>query len=479
MTLTFCGAAGTVTGSCHLLTLDDGFTILLDCGLYQGSEDEMASFNRDWFFEPSRIGALVLSHAHIDHSGRIPKLSKDGFSGNVYCTPATRDLCSIMLLDSAQIQVKDAEYESRHPERSDRNNSQRGEKNTGYDSAEPLYTPDDAAEAMGLFVCFPYEKWFTIHPDVDVLFRDAGHILGSASVVLRIRRGGLRDTFLGFTGDIGRPARPILRDPAPMLPCDYVISESTYGDKLHEKNPNQDEKLLNIIRETCVENKGKLIIPAFSVGRTQELVYTIDRLENEGRLPREVSIFVDSPMAIDATDVFRLHPECFNEAMRRYLLNDPDPFGFRRLHYVKKVEDSKRLNDVKSAVIISASGMITAGRIRHHIFNSIEKPANTVLIVGYCAPHTLGARLAAGVDRIRLFGQELEVRARVEVLSAFSAHGDQQEMIHFLSSQDRKRLRKLFLVHGETDRQLIFQQKLEEHGFQDVVLPVLGESYEL
>jgi metallo-beta-lactamase family protein len=473
MTIQFCGAAGTVTGSCHLLTLDDGYKILLDCGLYQGSEDEMISFNREWFFEPASIGTLVLSHAHIDHSGRIPKLTKDGFEGTVYCTPATRDLCSIMLMDSAQIQVKDAEYENRHAER------RNGKGKKDEHASEPLYTQEDAAAALALFASFPYEKWFPIHPDVDVLFRDAGHILGSASVTLRIRRGGMKDTFLGFTGDIGRPDRPILRDPKPMLPCDYLICESTYGDRLHEFTPDQDEKLLSIIRETCVEKKGKLIIPAFSVGRTQELVFTIDRLENEGRLPRDVSIYVDSPMAVNATDVFRLHPECFNEELRKYLLSDPDPFGFSRLHYVKEVEDSKKLNEVKSAIIISASGMITAGRIRHHIFNSIENPDNTVLMVGYCAPHTLGARLAAGKDTIRMFGQELMVRARVESLSSFSAHGDQQEMIDFLRTQEPKRLRKLFLVHGEEDRQLVFKQELERNGYQDVILTILGESVEL
>ncbi len=475
MTLQFCGAAGTVTGSCHLLTLDDGFKILLDCGLYQGSEDETESFNREWFFEPESVGVLVLSHAHIDHSGRIPKLVKDGFSGTVFCTPATRDLCSIMLLDSAQIQEKDAEYDQRRAEGKARSQKSPKPEHT----VQPLYSVEDAARALGQFASYPYEKWFSIHPDVDVLFRDAGHILGSASVTLRIRRGGMKDTFFGFTGDIGRPNRPILRDPKPMLPCDYLICESTYGNKVHEFTPDQDERLLSIIRETCVERKGKLIIPAFSVGRTQELVYTIDRLENEGRLPREVSIFVDSPMAVNATEVFRLHPDCFDEEMHRYMLQDPDPFGFRRLHYITKVEDSKSLNNVRSAIIISASGMITAGRIKHHVSNNIEDPDSTILMVGYCAPHTLGARLVAGAETIRIFGEEKMVRARIESLSSFSAHGDQREMLAFLQSQEPKRLRQLFLVHGEPEQQLPFKALLEQEGFHEVVLPILGETFSL
>ncbi len=475
MTLTFCGAAGTVTGSCFLLRLDDDFCILLDCGLYQGSHREMEQFNRNWLFEPEKIGAVVLSHAHIDHSGRIPKLSKDGFEGPVYCTPATRDLCTIMLLDSAQIQVRDSDYESRHPDKPDRPESEM----RGTRKYEPLYTPEDAIQSLKQFASFGYERWFAVHPDVDVMFRDAGHILGSASVTLRIRRQGLKDTYLGFTGDIGRPNRPILQDPKPMQPCDYLICESTYGDRLHEVRGDQDERLLDIIQQTCVDQGGKLIIPAFSVGRTQEIVHTIDRLENEGRLPRDVSIFVDSPMAINATEIFRLHPDCFDEEMQAYMLKDPDPFGFKRLHYVTKVEDSKRLNFVKKAIIISASGMLTAGRVRHHIFNSIAHAENTVLIVGFCAPHTLGARLLSGVDHIHMFGEELPVRARIETMSSFSAHGDQAEMLNFLGSQDQHRLRKLFLVHGDVERQLPFEKALMERGFDNVVMPQLGESFAL
>ena len=463
MTLQCCGAAGTVTGSCHLLTLDDGKKILLDCGLYQGGDDEMEDFNRSWLFKPDDIFSVVLSHAHIDHSGRLPKLVRDGFAGRIYSTSATRDLCSLMLMDSAYIQVKDAEYEHRKT----------GKK------IEPLYEAAHARLTLDRFVTFPYEQWFPVHPDVDVMLRDAGHILGSASVTLRIRRDGLKDTYFGFSGDIGRPNRPILRDPKPMQPLDYLICESTYGDKFHESTPDQAAMLLSVIQETCVNNRGKLIIPAFSVGRTQEIVHMIDRLEHAGKLPKEVRIFVDSPLAVNATEVFRLHPECFDEDMLHYLYQDPDPFGFNRLTYVKDVEESKKLNAVECAIIISASGMITAGRIKHHVNNSVEDSKNTILIVGYCTPRSIGGRLAAGAKKIRLFGQEKQVKARVEIMNSFSAHGDQGEMIEFLQKQDPKRLRQTWLVHGDPERQATFKEALTEQGYDNITLPSLGDTYTL
>jgi metallo-beta-lactamase family protein len=468
MKLKFCGAAGTVTGSSHLLTLDDGYQILLDCGLYQGRDEDMDTFNQEWMFDPTELDCLILSHAHIDHSGRIPKLVKDGFRGRIYSTHATRDLCSIMLMDSAKIQVKDAEWENRR----------RAKRGQGGE-VKPLYEAQDARRAMKQFAAFPYEERFNIHPDVDVLFKDAGHILGSASVTLKIRRQGLKDTVLGFSGDIGRPDRPILRDPVPIQACDYLICESTYGDKFHKARPAEEEQLLNIIKKTCCEQGGKLIIPAFSVGRTQEIVHLIDRLENDNKLPKKVKIFVDSPLAVDATDIFRMHPECFDKELMDYLYEDPDPFGFKNLHYIKKVEDSKRLNNVDSAIIISASGMITAGRIKHHVYNSVEKAKNTILIVGYCAPYTIGAQLASGAKRIRIFGDHLDVNANVEIMNSFSAHGDQREMIDFLENQNKDRLRKLFLVHGVPKRQVGFKEALESEGFENVLIPELGESFRI
>lgn len=467
MKLTFCGAARTVTGSCHLLTLDDGFQILMDCGLYQGKDEEFEKFNENWYFDPSKVDCLILSHAHIDHSGRIPKLVKDGFKGKIYCTHATRDLAAIMLLDSAIIQVRDAEFLNKKAGRS------------AHGKVKPLYEAEDAKKSMDHFIGIGYEKKITIHPDVDIIFKDAGHILGSASITLRIRRQGLKDTILGFSGDIGRPDRPILRDPVPIQPCDYVISESTYGDKVHSSKPDERMKLLKIINDTCIKNKGKLIIPAFSVGRTQEIVYMIDQLESQGDLPK-VPVYVDSPLSVNATEIFRLHPECYDKNLLEYMIYDPNPFGFNGLHYIKKVEDSKRLNGKEACVIISSSGMITAGRIKHHVFHAIVDPKNTILIVGYCADYTIGAKLRNQQHKtVRIFGEELPIKARVEVMDSFSAHGDKNEMIDFFSRQDKKRIRKMFLVHGDLEKQEAFKNALEESGFDNIVIPELGESINL
>lgn len=461
MTLKFCGAAREVTGSAHLLTLDDGYTILLDCGLYQGNSKEMEDFNQGWLFEPAKVDCLILSHAHIDHCGRIPKLVRDGFAGPIYSTHATRSLCAIMLLDSAMIQERDAEYYNR--------------KHT--DQREPLYKTQDVKPAMERFVALPYDKWQQIHPDVELQFRDAGHILGSASVTLRIRTHD-RTVHLGFTGDIGRPNRPILRDPRKMPACDYIISESTYGDREHEQAPKEMEHFLNVIHKTCVEKKGKLLIPAFSVGRTQEIVYLLDQLENEGRLPR-VPVYVDSPLAVNATAVFGSHPECYDSDLNQYLLEDDDPFGFNGLSYIRKVEASKALNHLEGpAIIISAAGMMNAGRSKHHLNNTIEDPRNTVLIVGYCSPGTPGGRLRDGVETIRLFGQEKKVRAEIEIMDSFSAHADRSEMLDFLNGQ-QKHAKKVFLVHGTIERQEALMAALSAKHFQAVAIPQLGESFHL
>lgn len=469
MKLKFCGAAGTVTGSCHLLELDDGYKILLDTGLYQGNDKDFDDFNSEWLFNPADIDAVILSHAHIDHSGRLPKLVKDGFDGKIYCTHATRDLAAIMLLDSAFIQVRDAEYI---------NKKRKKKGGEDFKKVEPLYEPQHVKQTLEKFVSISYEKRLGIHPDVDFVFKDAGHILGSASVTLRIKRHGLKDTILGFSGDIGRPNRPILKDPVPIDACDYVICESTYGDKFHEGNPQQEDRLLQVIKKTCVENRGKLIIPAFSVGRTQEIVYMIDRLETHGRLPK-IPVYVDSPLSTNATEVFQLHPECFDDDILNYMIHDPNPFGFNDLHYIKKVEESKKLNEKERCIIISASGMATAGRIRHHIFNSITNPKNTIMIVGYCAEYTLGAQLARGEKEVRIFGETLPVNCHIEIMNSFSAHGDQKEMMDFLQKQDKKRLRKTFLVHGDPKRQQGFKSALEKEGFDNIAIPTLGQSFDI
>ena len=462
MTLKFCGAAREVTGSCHLLTLDDGYKILLDCGLYQGRNEDMENFNETFLFQPEEIDALVLSHAHIDHCGRIPKLVRDGFRGKIYSTHATRSLCAILLLDSAYIQEKDAEYY----------NKKHGKFGKG---RQPLYSRPDVKPAMERFVGHPYGQWIPIHPDVELQFRDAGHILGSASVTLRVRRADGKTTTVGFTGDVGRPDRPILRDPHKLPACDYIISESTYGDQEHELPPNEMDRFLKIIRRTCVEKRGKLLIPAFSVGRTQEIVYMLDQLESSGRLPK-IPVFVDSPLAVNATTVFGAHPECYDRDLQEYLLTDDNPFGFNDLTYIKDVEESKALNFLDGpAIIISASGMMNAGRSKHHLANTMGDPKNTIFIVGYCAPGTPGGKLRDGATGMKLYGEYHELRADVVVMDSFSAHADRSELVNFLNGQ-QDHCKQLFLVHGTLDRMEVFTESLTRAGFREVSAPSLGDE---
>lgn len=467
MKVQFCGAAKEVTGSSHLIRLDNGFSILLDCGLYQGNADHMTHFNENWFFDPAEIDCMILSHAHIDHSGRIPKLVRDGFKGNIYCTHATRSLCSIMLLDSAHIQEMDTAFFNK------RLRKKGGDK----DQKTPLYTSKDAMLAMNQFVGHTYNRWYSIHPDVEVLFQDAGHILGSASVSLRIREGGTT-THFGFTGDIGRPYRPILRDPQPMPEMDYLICESTYGNRLHEEGPAEIEHFLDIIRHTCIDKKGKLIIPAFSIGRTQEIVYLLDQLETDGRLPH-IPVYVDSPLAVNATQIFGSHPECFDNDLNEYLLIDDNPFGFNSLTYIRDKEMSQQLNySDEPCIIISSSGMMNAGRVKHHLYHNIDKPRNTFLLVGYCSPNTPGGKLREGVEEIRIFGDWKPVKADIAIMDSFSAHADKLELMDFLKNQ-KPSVKKLFLVHGEAEVQREFQQSLHDIGFQEVVIPELGQVVEL
>lgn len=465
--LKFCGAARTVTGSAHLLTLDDGTKILFDCGLYQGREEEYANFNQHWEFNPEDIDFVLLSHAHIDHCGRIPKLVKDGYKGEIICTSATRDLASIMLLDSAYIQEKDVLYVNERRSR------------MGLPPIDPLYTSNDAIACMDSFVGVGYDRWYKFRDDLEVLFRDSGHILGSASVTLKITMPEGYEKYVGFTGDIGRPDRPILHDPQPMPNVDYLICESTYGGKSHEGSPHNKQELLEVIRETCVEQRGKLIIPAFSVGRTQEIVFMLDQLSNEGALPK-IPVYVDSPLAVNATDIFSMHPECFDADILDYMNTDPNPFGFNELHYTRSVSDSKKINLMKGpAVIISASGMMSAGRVKHHLNNCIEDPKNTVLIVGYCSPGTLGWRLREGEPEVRIFGEYKQVNCQIRILDSFSAHGDEQEMLDFLDNQNRDKLKTIFLVHGEETRQEAFKAALENNRFRNVEIPHVYQTYNL
>ena len=465
MRIRFCGAARTVTGSAHLITLDSGFTILLDCGLYQGNAREMEDFNNKWYFNPGELDCVVLSHAHIDHSGRLPKLIRDGFKGEIYATHATRSLCAIMLLDSAMIQERDAEY-------ANKNLRKRGNKGL----QKPLYVSHDVAETMKVFCGVPYDRWFRIHDSVEIQYRDAGHILGSANVTLKIREHG-KEILFGFSGDIGRPDRPILRDPQQMPELDYLICEATYGDRDHISKPEETDRLLHIIKETCLENRGKVIIPAFSIGRTQEIVYILDQFENAGVLPH-VPVYVDSPLAVNATQVYGAHPECYDNELNEYLLMDDNPFGFNNLTYVRNVEISKALNtSVDPCIIISSSGMMNAGRVRHHLYHNIDQSKNTFLMVGYCTPSTPGGMLLAGIDEIKLYGEVKQVRAKIARMDSFSAHGDRNEMIDFVRNQTR--LKKIFLVHGEYEPQVSFRSLLDGYFHVPVEIPSLGQEFVL
>jgi metallo-beta-lactamase family protein len=372
-----------------------------------------------------------------------------------------------MLLDSAKIQEDDAKFKTKHALKHDRKAK----------PVEPLYKTEDVVRCMDLFVTHGYEHWFKLRNGVEVMFRDAGHILGSASVTLRIEEKG--ETYLfGFTGDIGRPNRPILHDPKPMPEVDFLITESTYGDRLHESAPAEEDHFLEVMKKTCVEKKGKLIIPAFSVGRTQEIVYMLDQLERAGKLP-PIPVYVDSPLAINATMVFGNHPECFDAELHEYMLTDPNPFGFNGLTYIHSTEESKLLNaSEQPCVIISAAGMMNAGRIQHHIFNGIDKPRNTLLIVGYCSPNTLGGKLRQRPQSIHLFGIEKSVLADIVIMDSFSAHADRNEMADFLQNQ-RQSVKQLFLVHGVYESQVNFRSFLLEKGFRNVEIPYLEQEFAL
>lgn len=464
MRLTFWGAARTVTGSLHMLELEGG-RLLMDCGLFQGRRAEARRLNDAFPAHPSTIDVVLLSHAHIDHSGLLPKLYREGFTGQVFATPATRDLCASMLADSAFIQEKDAEWVNRR------------ERRRGGDRIEPLYDATDAAGVMEHFVDVAYGERFSPLPGLEVEYRDAGHILGSATMGLTISERG-RTVRLGFTGDVGRPDRPILRDPQPMVDCDYLICESTYGGRVHEPADEAKQRLAEVVARTA-RRGGKVIIPAFAVGRTQEIVYRLDQLTNEGRLP-PIPVFVDSPLAVNVTEIFRQHPECYDARMLAYMKEDPEPFGFQRLTYIRDVEDSKRLNTSRlPMVIISASGMCEAGRILHHLRNNVEDSRNTVMIVGFCAPHTLGRRIVERSPEVRIFGEPYRLRAEVEVMNSYSAHADEPELLDFLGHLDRGRLRQVFLVHGDPSRQLALGDALVERGYPRPLGPGRGETFEL
>ena len=458
MKIAFHGAARTVTGSKHLLTLSNNKKYLLDCGLFQGMGNQTDALNRHWGFKPAEVDFLILSHAHIDHSGLIPKLVKDGFTGKIFCTPATKELTGILLEDSAFIQENEVKYE----------NKRRAQEGLSY--LLPLYKKEDALIAMNHFVEVEYGKWFTIDENIDLMYTDVGHIIGSAAVHLRIKENG-KTQQLTFSGDVGRYRDIILKSPQDFPQADFILLESTYGNSLHDMNTSTPELFLKWIEKACIQKKGKLIIPAFSVGRTQEILYALNQLELERRLP-ELEYFVDSPLSMEATDIVKKYPQYYNKRVQKVLENDEDPFSFKGLKFIKSGEESKMLNFKNGPfVIISASGMGDAGRVKHHISNNIESSHNTILFTGYCEPRSLGGILLKGVKDIKIYGVAHEVNAEIGSIRSMSAHGDYEDLCQFLACQNPAQVKRMFIVHGEYPVQQEFQQRLIKKGFEDVEVP--------
>lgn len=465
MKIKFCGAAREVTGSRHVLEVN-GKTIMLDSGLFQGHRKESAEKNKEVCINPKDVDAVILSHAHIDHSGGLPFLVKNGFEGPIYSTFATRDLCNYMLMDSAYIQEKDAEYMNKKL------------KKKGEPLIEPLYNTDDAVKTLEQFYGVSYEKAFVVTDGVICSFYDAGHILGSALIHLVIHDKETDERYtLAFTGDLGRKNLPILRDPQDLPPTDFLITESTYGDRFHESILDAGKRLEEVVKKTA-ERGGKILIPAFSVERTQEIVYHLNVLWQEKKIP-DIPIYVDSPLAANVTEVFTNHPECFDrDTFKEFIVNRKNPFGFGRLKYTRDVNESKALNELSGpAIIISASGMCENGRILHHLKNNIEDPRNTIMIVGFMAQNTLGRKIQDGNEMVNIFGDAYKVRAEVCKMDAFSGHADRSDLLGYISKI--KGLKKIFLVHGEETQGQKFKSYLEENGFKDVVQPERGQEFNL
>lgn len=466
MNITFHGAAQTVTGSKHLVTFENGKKILLDCGMFQGMGLDTIDLNMQFGFDPTTLDAVVISHAHIDHIGLLPRLVKMGFKGSIYCTEATAAFAEVLLKDSAYIQEMDVKHINKRRAKS------------GRPTVEALYNADDAAKVFPMFVTKGYNEWFEILDGIYLKYKEAGHILGSAIAQLKFQNKGKQE-ILTFSGDIGRYNDDILKSPDTFEQSDYVIMESTYGDKLHGAFTDTIEDILRHIAHTCVHKKGKLIIPAFSVGRSQEILYALNRLELERRLPK-VKYYLDSPMSIEITELTKQFPNLFNNEVQRILKIDEDPFDFAGLHYVEDVNESKRINaSTEPCVIISASGMAEAGRVKHHIANSIGNARNTILIVGYCEPQSLGGRLSAGMKEVGIYGEKHEVIAEVEKVASLSAYADYADLTKWLSCQHTDKIKKLFLVHGEVAVQHRFQSRLEQIGYKNIMIPSLHQSVDL
>jgi metallo-beta-lactamase family protein len=466
MTITFHGAARTVTGSKHLIQLNDGTHILLDCGMFQGMGEHTEDLNEHFGFNPKKVDYLILSHAHIDHIGLVPRLVAEGFDGPIFCTAPTMDLARILLMDSAKIQMQDVEYSNKH------------RRKNGMPLLEPLYNEDQAMESLRLFKIVDYHQEYAITPSIKFHFTDAGHLVGSAAVHLVINEDG-KQTHITFSGDVGRYGDMLLKSPQRFPQADYILLESTYGDSLHKDVGAIEDALLEIIKQTCEVKRGKVIIPAFSVGRTQELLYALNSLELKGILP-DLHYYVDSPLSEKATRVLMDHPEVYNSEVKAVLKTDANPFGFKGLHFIESTEESIALNnDPTPCVIISSSGMAEAGRVKHHIKNNIGNQKCTILMVGYCEPSSLGGHLLRGDHEVHIFGEKFEVKAEVQSIKSMSAHGDYEDLLHFIASQKPEKVKKVFLVHGEYEVQQHFREKILAKGFCSVEIPAQHQRVEL
>ena len=458
MKIAFHGAARTVTGSKHLLTLKNGKKVLLDCGMFQGLGTETDILNRNFGFDPAEVEVMILSHAHIDHSGLIPRLVQLGFAGKIFCTPATKDLTTVLLEDSAEIQEDNIKY----------TNKRRAAEGLPY--LQALYTIEDAKRSASHFAEQNYGQWFNVIDGVQAMFTDAGHIIGSTCVHIKVNEGG-KETRLTFSGDVGRYRDAILKSPETFPQADYILLESTYGNSLHDNNVTTPDMLLRWIEKACLQKKGKLIMPAFSVGRTQELLFALNQLEVENRLPA-LDYYVDSPLSVKATMIVKNYPQYFNKTIQKLMQSDKEPFAFKGLRYVQTVNQSKQLNFQNGPmVIISASGMADGGRVKHHISNNIENSRNTILFTGYCEPRSLGGRLMAGEKEVGIFGVKHEVHAEIGAIRSMSAHGDYEDLSQWLACQDMHQVKKLFLVHGEYEVQQDFKQRLVKKGYSEVEIP--------
>ena len=447
----------------HLIE-SNGHRILLDCGFFQGKREESNRRNKNFPIDPKTIERVVLSHAHIDHSGNLPNLVKQGYQNSIYSTFATRDLCLVMLRDTAHIQKKDAEYLNRK------------EKSQGLPPIEPLYDAEDVDETLSLFRGIGYQKGFYVTADIKLTFYDAGHILGSALSIFDIKENG-RNLRLGYIVDLGRKNLPILRDPELVSGIQFMVIESTYGNRLHEDPQTTEAKLAQVVNET-VARKGKIIIPAFSLGRTQEIVYNLHRLQNRGAIPH-IPIFVDSPLSVDVTGIFKLHPECFDQEINQMMAEHQDPFGWKDITYIKDMEESKNLSKLdQPCVIISASGMCESGRILHHLKNNIEDPNNTIMVVGFMAKDTLGRRIVEKQKKVKIFGEEYSLNAKVEVFDAFSAHADRKELLEYVENT-KDTLEGVFVVHGEEEQSRALAEGIKSMGIKNVIIPGFGDEVQI